>query len=281
MNATRTARLLLPTAAIAAAAALTACGGSSGGSAGTTTTPSAAPSTSTAAAATLHVLVTNDDGVGAPGVDAVVNALRAEPNTRVDVVAPATNQSGQGGKTTPNVTWKAAKTASGVAATAVNGHPADTITVALDKLGLKPDLVVSGINLGQNLGPVVDLSGTVGAARAAVRHGVPALAISQGLGAKLDYPAGVKEMLDWIASRRQDAAAHRLAASSVANMNVPSCAKGAVRGVKELPSEAKITDIAQAIKAQDCTSTAVPTAEVAAFNAGFVTVTSVSPNPGS
>ena len=61
------------------------------------------------------------------------------------------------------------QTASGYEARAVEGFPADTIRVAFDELGLTPDLVVSGINEGQNLGPVVDLSGTVGAARAAVR----------------------------------------------------------------------------------------------------------------
>lgn len=280
MNATRTARLALPL--IAAATLVAGCGsGGSDGDGGTPPGSAAPPAPATAAAKTLHILVTNDDGVTAPGIDAIVNALKAEPNTTVDVVAPATNQSGQGGKTTPDVTWKAARTASGVTATAVNGHPADTITVALDKLGLKPDLVVSGINLGQNLGPVVDLSGTVGAARAAVRHGVPALAVSQGLGSKVDFPAGVKAAVRWVTDHRQAAVAHTLATTSVANMNVPSCATGAVRGTKTPPSEAKVADLGLALKAQDCASTDTPATEVAAFVDGFVTVTSVSPNPSS
>ena len=50
---------------------------------------------------TITVLVTNDDGVSAPGIDALVQALRTSKNTKVVVVAPATNQSGSGGKTTP------------------------------------------------------------------------------------------------------------------------------------------------------------------------------------
>ena len=70
--------------------------------------------------------------------------------------------------------------------------------MALDELGLTPDLVVSGINEGQNLGPVVDLSGTVGAARAAARRGVPALAVSQGFGQDLDYEVAAGLVTDWI-----------------------------------------------------------------------------------
>ena len=56
----------------------------------------------------------------------------------------------------------------------------------------KPDVVLSGINQGQNLGALSDVSGTVGAARTAARHGIPALAVSQGTGNPPDYAAGAK-----------------------------------------------------------------------------------------
>ena len=91
------------------------------------------------------------------------------PATEVTVVAPATNQSGTGGQTTPGpLTVTDATTASGYPAKAVAGFPADTVIWALDQGGVtqKPDLVVSGINFGQNLGPAVAISGTVGAAEA-------------------------------------------------------------------------------------------------------------------
>ena len=102
---------------------------------------------------TITVLVTNDDGVSAPGIDALVQALRTSKNTKVVVVAPATNQSGSGGKTTPGtLTTQPATTASGYQATAVQGYPADTVTAALDQLGVKPNVVMSGINPGQNVG---------------------------------------------------------------------------------------------------------------------------------
>src|SRR5580658_4643146 len=94
---------------------MSACGSASTSSPGTT-----APTSGT-----LTILVTSDDGVGAPGINAAVQGLRTLPNTRVTVVAPLTNQSGTGEKTTPAtsgplVTSKA-RTASGYAAVAVHG----------------------------------------------------------------------------------------------------------------------------------------------------------------
>ena len=66
---------------------------------------------------------------------------------------------------------------------AVAGYPADTLSFASRRRVLATtDVVVSGVNWGENLGPVIAASGTIGAARAAVRLGVPALAVSQGAG---------------------------------------------------------------------------------------------------
>ena len=129
--------------------ALAACGSST---AGTTTTTRAA-----AATGPLTIMVTNDDGVAAPGIDTVVQGLRTLPHTEVTVVAPATNQSGTGGKTTTGtLATSPATTASGYPATAVQGYPADTVIWAVSDHGLsfRPDLVVSGINFGQNIGPL-------------------------------------------------------------------------------------------------------------------------------
>lgn len=260
---------------LTAAAALAGCSSSGSNAAGTPSTAavsgaahaSAVPSTPAA----LSILVTNDDGYGAPGINTLVTALRALPNVTVTVVAPAKNQSGTGGKTTSGtITYTAAKTASGYPATAVAGYPADTITVALDQLHLHPGLVVSGINAGQNLGPVTSLSGTVGAAKAAVARGIPALAVSSGTGTQFDFPAAATFAVSWVKQHRA-----ALSDSTVANMNVPSCATGAVRGLKELPIQASVPDASEVLSKQDCASTATPTTEVAAFNDGFATLTSV------
>ena len=151
---------------LGAGSILAACG---------STSSSGSTSTTSSAHQTLTIMVTNDDGVDAPGIDAVVQGLRTLPDTQVTVVAPLTNQSGTGGKTTPTsagalVTTKAT-TASGYPSTAVHGYPADTVIWAVKDHGLsfRPDVVVSGINFGQNIGPLAELSGTVGAAREASR----------------------------------------------------------------------------------------------------------------
>ena len=119
--------------------------------------------------------MTNDDGIGAPGIDTLVNAPRRSSTTSRSSSWPRpTNQSGSSDTTTPGgAHLRRGATASGVEGTAVDGFPADTIAVALDELGLEPDLVVSGVNEGQNVGPLAYVSGTVGAARAAIRRGDP------------------------------------------------------------------------------------------------------------
>ncbi|MCM3882725.1 5'/3'-nucleotidase SurE [Frankia sp. R82] len=303
---TKLARRCLPVAALLVAVTVAACGSSSGGaapsgsaapaSAGTTASAGATAGASTGRTpdGTLDVLVTNDDGVGSAGIDAVAHALAALPNTSVHVVAPAANQSGTGGKTSGGqVSHEETTTTSGLKATAVSGYPADAVHVALDELGLKPDLVVSGVNEGQNLGPVVNLSGTVGAARAAAQRGIPALAVSEGLGDTYDYSPAVTQVLAWVSAHRTGllaapAAGGRPAseaggaatALTVANLNVPNCfAGGKVRGLREVASEATLADMSAVLKAQSCTATDTPQDEVGAFNAGFATLTTVPARP--
>jgi 5'-nucleotidase len=183
----------------------------------------------------LRVLVTNDDGVGAPGIDAVVEALRRLRGIVVSVVAPATNQSGTGDRfsTTP-ITANAATTVHGYPATAVHGFPADSVFLAVKSLlRPRPDLVVSGINQGQNIGELVDISGTVGAARTALRLGIPAIAVSQGLASTIDYTYAAKLTSDLVRDWRDDILTFHRAHKRVLNLNVPTCAS--VRGVKVVP----------------------------------------------
>src|SRR5262245_37455934 len=139
-----------------------------------------------AVAQTLRVLVSNDDGIGAPGIDALVNELSLNSNLVIEIYAPATNQSGVSDNfTTVPFAVAAGTTASNVLGTAVSGTPADSVMYALlYGLSQPPDIVVSGINAGQNIGRWVaeDASGTVGAALAAARLGIPAIAVSLGLG---------------------------------------------------------------------------------------------------
>jgi 5'-nucleotidase len=226
---------------------------------------------------TLRVLVTNDDGVGAPGIDALVQSLRKLERVRVTVVAPATDQSGTSDRTTPGaLTTSETTTASGYRAISVQGYPADTVNFALDGgIKSKPHLVATGVNEGQNLGPVVNVSGTVGAARTAVRRGVPAVAISQGLGDPPDYAAGVREAVRWVKKHRKALAKKNPAApSEVANINVPTCTIGKVRGLVEVPSATTGDITAPSNCASELRN---PADDVIAFQNGFAALSRVPP----
>jgi 5'-nucleotidase len=258
---------------------ITACSSSTPGPSAATT------STQNTADQTLTIMVTNDDGVGAPGINAVVQGLRTLGKTQVTVVAPLTNESGTGEKTTPAsagalVTSKAV-TASGYPATAVHGYPADTVIWAIKDHGLsfRPDLVVSGINFGQNIGPLAALSGTVGAAREAVTLGVPAIASSQGVdnGLSPDFAEAVPLVENWVTQHRSELLAHSYGSHPTqANLNVPSCAGGSVRGPVNTVLAA--TGNAGATTTVDCTSTSTTFSnDLEAFEIGFATLTPLYP----
>lgn len=240
----------------------------------TTSEPTTTTTTSEAPEPVLTILVTNDDGVMAPGIDALVEALVAETDHLVTVVAPDGNRSGSSDTTTDGeVTWIETTTASGVDAIGVSGFPADAVIVALDELGVTPDLVISGINEGQNIGPLVELSGTVGAARTAARRGLPALAVSQGFGEPPDFPTAADLALAWLDDNDEAIAGGELGAS-VANLNVPTCPVGEVRGTLEA---AVATDAAdRQINEVDCASTETgPVDDIDAFLAGFAPLSSL------
>lgn len=228
----------------------------------------------------LRVLVSNDDGVKAPGIDALVTGLRTLPKVKVTVVAPAVNQSGTGGKTTSGV-LKATKTTtkSGYPAIAVAGFPADSINYALSKVVKKSqvDLVVSGINAGANLGPFIDLSGTVGAARAAARKGLPALATSAGTLTVSDFADGVARTIAWVKANRT-----KLAPGTVQNLNIPECSAGHARATTPTTSSAKAPDGVDVFAKVDCTQAAkASTDEITAFEQGFATLSKIPSKPAS
>jgi 5'-nucleotidase len=281
-------RLILATAAIAALA-LGGCGDdgepaassaasttTADGSGSSTTAPPA--TTTTAPAGPLRILVTNDDGYDADGIDALVQALRDLPDVEIRVVAPLTNQSGTSDTTSPGeLEVSAVETKGGYPAVAVVGYPADSVNYALDELmtDAPPDLVVSGSNEGQNLGILVDVSGTVGAARTAARRGIPALAVSQGLADPPDYAAGVGAALEWIIQHRAEIVAFEGDTAEVWNINAPSCVAGEVRGVLEVPA-ATVQTGDEIVPEVDCTVTFEdPVNDTEAFKWGFITLSEV------
>jgi 5'-nucleotidase len=127
----------------------------------------------------MHILLTNDDGVHAPGLFALLQAL--EVFAKVTVIAPAQNQSAAGHRKTLHkpLRLEPARLSDGSPAWACSGAPSDCVALALlGFLKTKVDLVVSGINPHYNLGQDVTYSGTVTAALEAVQFGVPGIAVS-------------------------------------------------------------------------------------------------------
>jgi 5'-nucleotidase len=217
----------------------------------------------------LDILVTNDDGVDAPGIDVLVTALLELPDVTVTVVAPAENQSGTSMNLTEGDLDSAdTTTAGGYDAVAVEGFPADTVAWALANLDTEFDLVASGSNSGQNIGTLSLLSGTVGAARYAAQNDIPAVAVSQGAGEVEDFPASVGTAIDWITEHRADYEAGEVSLFSV---NAPSCPDGP-RDVLEVP-------LANDLQGRDpfttdCASTETdPVDDVDAFIYGFTAIT--------
>jgi 5'-nucleotidase len=123
----------------------------------------------------MHILVSNDDGYLAPGLEALVQAMRAFGE--VTVVAPEQNCSGASNSLTLNRPLTARRASNGFLY--LNGTPTDCVHVALTGLlDRMPDLVVSGINDGQNMGDDTIYSGTVAAAMEGYLFGLPSIAIS-------------------------------------------------------------------------------------------------------
>ena len=144
-----------------------------------------------------RILVSNDDGVRAPGIAAVAMILQAIGE--VTIVAPAENHSGAGHSiiTSQPIFREDLTLPNGLKAIGLTATPATTVNVAIKNI-LKPapDLVVSGINRGYNIGFSGYLSGTVGAAREAALHGIPAIAASLAeAGHPREYGAAAEEVL--------------------------------------------------------------------------------------
>ena len=126
----------------------------------------------------MKILISNDDGYRAPGIVALYEALKDLAEVEVEVVAPEHNNSAKSNALTLHSPLYVHEAGNGFRY--VNGTPADCVHVALTGLlGYRPDLVVSGINNGANMGDDTIYSGTVGAAMEGYLFGIPAIAFSQ------------------------------------------------------------------------------------------------------
>jgi 5'-nucleotidase len=165
----------------------------------------------------MRILISNDDGYLAPGLNVLAAALSAI--AEVTVVAPQSNRSGASNSLSLDRPLRVQQAENGFYF--VNGTPTDCVHVALTgMLGQRPDLVVSGINNGQNMGDDTLYSGTVAAATEGYLFGIPAIAFSQvdhGW-SHLDAAARVaREMVE-----RRLARLAQQAEATLLNVNIPN-----------------------------------------------------------
>lgn len=177
----------------------------------------------------MKILLTNDDGIRAPGIRALWESLLDIAD--IVVAAPSQQQSATGHSITvyhpiwvnqhpfddPRVTgWR------------IGGTPADSVKIALDTLmEKKPDLVISGINHGPNLGTDVLYSGTVSAAVEGAMHNIPSIAISLATDGEPDFgPAAV-----FCRNLVQQIVQNKFPSFSLVNVNVPSLPASEIKGV--------------------------------------------------
>jgi 5'-nucleotidase len=178
----------------------------------------------------MKILISNDDGYQAPGIVALQEALR--DIAEVDVVAPEHNNSAKSNALTLHSPLYVHTAANGFRY--VNGTPADCVHIALTGLlGYRPDLVVSGINNGANMGDDTIYSGTVGAAMEAYLFGIPAIAFSQTEKgwAHLDVAAAQARAL--VERLRTDVqAVGQGGAPWLLNVNIPTLPAEQIKGLK-------------------------------------------------
>jgi 5'-nucleotidase len=186
-----------------------------------------------------HILVTNDDGVLAPGLFALVQEMRKLG--RVTVIAPERNWSGGGHVKTLDraLRIKEVYLADGTQAFASDGAPSDCVALATLGYFKEPiDLVVSGINAGANLGHDVTYSGTVTAAMEAVIAGVPGIAVSlemlENYVGEIDYGPAARAASKVVRQVIENGLSHMRSSpvdEILLNVNVPFLADDQIRGI--------------------------------------------------
>jgi 5'-nucleotidase len=177
----------------------------------------------------MRVLLTNDDGIHAPGLWALYRAFSSRH--QVTVVAPDRERSAVGHGITLHqpIRSRVTRVDGGQTGFAVNGTPADCVKLGLAELLDKPpQLVVSGINPGANVGINVNYSGTVAAAKEAAMAAIPAMAVSITApgGSHVDAVAGFTESL------AAQAVGWNLPSGTFLNVNFPDLPMAAIRGVR-------------------------------------------------
>lgn len=176
-----------------------------------------------------RILVSNDDGINAPGIK-VLERIARSLSKDVWVVAPETEQSAAGHSLTIRRPLRVRQLSR--RRWAVDGTPTDAVLLGIRHVvkGRRPDLVLSGINRGANLGDDITYSGTVAAAMEAVILGIPAIAFSQV--ASPDQPVRWSTAEHWAAGIVRRVTAAGWGGNVLINVNFPDVAAGQVGGIE-------------------------------------------------
>jgi 5'-nucleotidase len=187
----------------------------------------------------VRILLTNDDGISAPGLQAARRALREIEGVELDVIAPDSNRSATARSITTRspLSIEEVEFGDGDRGYATDGTPVDCVRFAeLGLVGGRPDLIVSGINHGANLGDDITYSGTVAAALEGIVLGIPAVALSQqSSGGGMGYVSGRFEFgfaaafAAQLVARLADEA---MPAATLINVNCPAGEPGGVEVTK-------------------------------------------------
>lgn len=187
-----------------------------------------------------RILITNDDGIDAPGI-AVMEEIARTISDDIWIVAPAGNQSGAGHRFTFGHELELVEHRTRAFSIA-GGSPADCVVAGMTFLleGHPADIVLSGVNNGQNLGDIVNCSGTAAGAREGALQGALGIAMSQGV----NYEKGTS--IDWSVARRFAAkvvegirkeTGNGEGAGAWFNVNFPFCAPEKVEGIRVVPAQ--------------------------------------------
>ncbi|HHG90323.1 MAG TPA: 5'/3'-nucleotidase SurE [Devosia sp.] len=183
-----------------------------------------------------RILISNDDGIDAPGLE-LLSELAAQLSQDVWVVAPGGNQSGSGHRFTLGT--EMSLTRHGERRFSVDGTPADCVVIGCTHVlrDHPPDIVLSGINHGQNMGDIIHCSGTAAAAREGALQGALGIALSQAIDYENQLDVSWECATVHGANLLKNLIANAGGRDTYYNINFPVCAAKAVSGVEVVPHQ--------------------------------------------
>jgi 5'-nucleotidase len=232
----------------------------------------------------MNILLTNDDGIFAPGLSAIYKELVKIGD--VTVVAPAASKSGASHSVTFNrpLVCSRIDVNGGFCGYSIEGSPADCVKLAVNQLcEHKIDLLVSGINNGANAGINIYYSGTVAAAMEGVLLGIPSVAMSVAAEEEMDYASAATycmQVLNELMPVKQ---------GFVLNINIPLLSRGKPKGLKVVPQSNKAFEEYYIPKKDEKGQTVFqlaggphpeedPDADIVALMEGYISVTALAPD---